>query len=236
MITQGRFTVDRTAPEAKGVCDRCGFIYRHRDLQWQYQWDGPKLQNLRLLVCDSCYDTPQENIRTIILPADPVPIMNPRSENYVQDDNPVSPLGTSIGTMTNFAGLDAAFNMGTNKPYTNSAGRLISNSSYANTVGRNWGPNVTQTLSTVSLYAPNDSPFLGTATPYKIQGSNDGVSFTDILSGTTAGTVGEVIQHSIPNGTPYQYHQINFNGDGVTKVVIAQLVMNSANQPPQGDT
>jgi hypothetical protein len=37
------------------------------------------------LVCKTCYDTPQEQLRAIVVPADPVPIINPRAPNYAQD-------------------------------------------------------------------------------------------------------------------------------------------------------
>lgn len=75
-----RASVSRTRPRAHAICDRCGFRYNHNELQWQFQWAGTKLQNLRLLVCETCLDKPQEGLRTIVLPPDPVPISNPRPE------------------------------------------------------------------------------------------------------------------------------------------------------------
>jgi hypothetical protein len=39
-----------------------------------------------MLVCETCYDTPQEQLRAIIVPADPVPIVNPRVEPYAWDE------------------------------------------------------------------------------------------------------------------------------------------------------
>ena len=39
-----------------------------------------------MLVCDPCYDTPQNQLRAIILPADPMPIVNPRTEQFAQDE------------------------------------------------------------------------------------------------------------------------------------------------------
>jgi hypothetical protein len=80
--TSGRARVSRTKPEAKGTCDRCGFLYSLNDLPFQFEWAGPRLQNLQLRVCMRCYDTPQEQLRTIILPPDPVPVLNPRIEYY----------------------------------------------------------------------------------------------------------------------------------------------------------
>jgi hypothetical protein len=40
------------------------------------------LQNTRLLVCRSCLDTPQEQLRAFVLPADPVPIVNARVQDF----------------------------------------------------------------------------------------------------------------------------------------------------------
>lgn len=75
-------SVDSRKPRAFGVCDRCGFVYNHDRLQWQYQWIGPKLQNLRILVCQTCLDAPQEQLRTLLIPADPMPIPNPRPGEF----------------------------------------------------------------------------------------------------------------------------------------------------------
>ena len=55
-------------PDAFAVCDRCGMWHNLIALRWQVEWRGTTLQNIRLLVCSSCYDTPQEQLRTIGLP------------------------------------------------------------------------------------------------------------------------------------------------------------------------
>lgn len=78
----GRARVDPTNPHTLGVCDRCSFTYNLCDLSWQYQWAGKQLQNRRILVCTTCMDIPQEQLRSIILPPDPVPVLNPRPEPY----------------------------------------------------------------------------------------------------------------------------------------------------------
>jgi hypothetical protein len=70
-------------PQAHAICDRCGFRYNWIDLKWQMDWRGAALQNIRILVCSDCYDTPQEQLRAIVVPADPTPIMNARVENFV---------------------------------------------------------------------------------------------------------------------------------------------------------
>jgi len=78
----GRARISARSPVAKGICDRCQFMFTLSDLVWQYQWQGTTLQNKRLLVCNHCLDTPQENLRVIVLPPDPVPVFNPRPERY----------------------------------------------------------------------------------------------------------------------------------------------------------
>jgi hypothetical protein len=57
-------------------------LYNHQDLNWQWQWAGLRLQNLRFLVCDRCLDIPQVQLKARIIPADPVPIMNARPEPF----------------------------------------------------------------------------------------------------------------------------------------------------------
>ena len=78
----GRARANQSKPQAHAICDRCQFTYNLVDLKWQWIWAGVKLQNIRLLVCDTCYDTPQQQLRTIILPPDPLPVINPRPEQY----------------------------------------------------------------------------------------------------------------------------------------------------------
>lgn len=83
MRRTGRAVVNPYALDASAICDRCGMRYNHSSLSWQYQWGGEQLINLKLLVCSICLDVPQEQFRTIVLPADPAPISDPRPENFV---------------------------------------------------------------------------------------------------------------------------------------------------------
>lgn len=82
----GRAFTDPSNPRAFGVCDRCAIWYNHHQLRWQFDWAGASLINKRILVCDTCYDNPQEQLRAIVLPADPTPILNPRVEPYAWDE------------------------------------------------------------------------------------------------------------------------------------------------------
>jgi hypothetical protein len=84
MRPHGRFHhVNPRHPQAKGICDRCGWAGDLNDLVWQYEWAGKTLQNLRLRVHSfQCLDEPNQQLRTINIPADPVPVKDPRPENF----------------------------------------------------------------------------------------------------------------------------------------------------------
>lgn len=82
MKSHGRARVSARNPKAFAICDRCGFLYNHVNLRWQFDWAGATLLNKRILVCQTCEDRPQEQLRAFVIPADPVPIQNPRTQNY----------------------------------------------------------------------------------------------------------------------------------------------------------
>lgn len=256
MRQHGRANISQIYPRALAVCDRCGSLYNHVDLRWQYQWRGTKLQNIKQLVCEGCLDIPQEQLRVIILPMDPVPIMNARPENYVDADNAMSALGYSpisqimggrIGNLQGGGGLDAAFDGNAYKPYWQCAANSISNSSYNNYVGINWSgmnsiaiaspsslmpPVIRHSLTSYTISAPNDRSFLGNnPTSYLVQSSpiNSplyGV-WTTISSGTTAGTAGEVITGTCTTGSE-QFHRVAFLGDSLNPITVAQVEFNVA--------
>ncbi len=264
MRPHGRAQISERAPRALAICERCQFMVNHDTLRWQMRWRGPRLQNIRLLVCPQCYDTPNENERIIVLPLDPPTIMNARPENYALADNPASYLGfdpadsfplvppnaqrgMNTGNMTFGAGVDAAFNGASNKPFAMSANLAVSNSSFQNTVGKNWAADATGTLATLpstvpaqthvvssfTLYAPNDQAFLRTgATGFQLQGSANGVTWTTLYQSTTAGTVGETVTATTTTAAPYQYHRIALQGDGVSQIGIAQAVLNISDAGP----
>jgi hypothetical protein len=57
-------------------------VYQFSDLKWQMDWRGAALMNIKILVCSDCYDTPQEQLRAIVVPADPTPIVNARVQDF----------------------------------------------------------------------------------------------------------------------------------------------------------
>jgi hypothetical protein len=78
--------VNQQNPEAFAQCDRCGFWWNRSQLLWQMQWSGTHLYNLGILVCPTCIDVPQEQLRTIILPPDPPPVINARPPNFTFEE------------------------------------------------------------------------------------------------------------------------------------------------------
>ena len=88
MRPHGKYAaVNAQDPTAFAVCDRCGFWRNRTDLVWQIEWSGVRLYNIQILVCrDRCYDTPQEQLRTIIIPPDPPPVLNARVPNFAYEE------------------------------------------------------------------------------------------------------------------------------------------------------
>lgn len=79
----GRARTSAKNPSAFGVCFRCGMWYNRKDLVFQFDWRGTSLRNLYVLVCTrTCLDVPQEQLRAIVLPADPVPVYFPSVEQF----------------------------------------------------------------------------------------------------------------------------------------------------------
>ena len=89
----GRAKTSARNPQAHAICDRCSFRYNLVDLQWQYDFRGPIQQNLRILVCKKCLDVPQEQLRAIVLPADPVPKENARPQDFIGASSDFRTLG-----------------------------------------------------------------------------------------------------------------------------------------------
>lgn len=77
---------DLTNPQGWGTSDKNGFIYNQKNLQWQLEWSGTELINKRILVGPDEYDQPNRQLGTIILPPDPVSILNARPEPYAVEE------------------------------------------------------------------------------------------------------------------------------------------------------
>lgn len=94
----GRARTSSRNPQAFAVCQRCSIWRNHADLSWQYQWAGAGLQNIRLLVCNECLDTPQDQLRSLVLPPDPLPILYALPEPFDADETGNVPVyGRPVG-------------------------------------------------------------------------------------------------------------------------------------------
>ena len=80
-----RVRVDPEAPVGASVCMRCGKWWNRPELSWQYDWNGLELVNTGLLVCPECLDQPSPSRRSVVLPPDPAPVYNVRSEPFAID-------------------------------------------------------------------------------------------------------------------------------------------------------
>ena len=94
-----RAPVSWSKPEPWAYCDRCNFQTLRSALTYQLQWGGPSLINLRLLVCCECLDKPQEQLRSIVIGPDPVPVKDPRPgfQNVEQGSTVAVPVQQIIG-------------------------------------------------------------------------------------------------------------------------------------------
>lgn len=95
----GRAKVSIKNPQAIGVCQRSGFWYQRAVLRPQYEWAGVKLQNLELYVSPEHYDTPQHQLKTIVIPADPLPVYRPFPEDFAAADAGGGDLTFDPGTL-----------------------------------------------------------------------------------------------------------------------------------------
>jgi hypothetical protein len=83
--------VNPSSPEAAAICDRCGRQFNHCDLIWQFDYRGDNLQNLGYLVCQTCLDVPQEQLRPKMVSPDPEPVLNARPPAWAAQEGAASP-------------------------------------------------------------------------------------------------------------------------------------------------
>ncbi len=104
MRPAGKYTrTDPQAPSAYGICDLCGLRFNHRDLRWNYEWAGTHIYNTHSLRCWRCADVPFELNRTILLPPDPPPIINARTENFAYEEQTIRITQRGGAPLTQFA-------------------------------------------------------------------------------------------------------------------------------------
>jgi len=71
-------SIDKSNSQALGICDRTGFIFKHKDLIKQLEWRGNRLVWTGLMVGRPYVDVPNEQLRPPPLKPDPIPVVNPR--------------------------------------------------------------------------------------------------------------------------------------------------------------
>jgi hypothetical protein len=140
--------------------------------------------------------------------------------------------GTAIGGMTAQGGVAAAFDGTNSKANVSCATSSAATSGYvlANSVGKDWGSGNSKTITRFDVYSPTDSGFIGGgggAIGYKLQGSNDNSSWTDLASGSTpSGTnVNFSVTSGITTTTAYRYHRFVLNGNGTNNTFVSQIIL-----------
>lgn len=100
----GHAITNPQSPRAFAECDACGRWWNHHKLRYKIEWQGTRLVNLRYLVCESCWDQPNQQLKSKRPPPDPIPIRDPRPSRdvYPFDTSVVtteSPPGPSVMTI-----------------------------------------------------------------------------------------------------------------------------------------
>jgi hypothetical protein len=78
----GHARTNPRAPQAFAVCDDCGAWYNRVNLYVQREWYGDNLADTGYRVCRRCLSKPQPQLKPVILPQDPIPIIDSRPERY----------------------------------------------------------------------------------------------------------------------------------------------------------
>ena len=75
--------VNRRSPSAWAICDFCGGQYNRVDLVADMQYMGREVMPTGYLVCKrTCLDRPQPQQKAIRIPPDPLPVADPRVDNF----------------------------------------------------------------------------------------------------------------------------------------------------------
>jgi hypothetical protein len=78
--------VSRRYPRAFAMCSQCNYWFNRVDLVEQMEFQGNEVRPTGFFVCTrTCYDVPQPQLSTPVLPNDPQPIRLPQFELYQED-------------------------------------------------------------------------------------------------------------------------------------------------------
>ena len=82
--------IDVKSPRSVAVCDGCGMWTMHaHSVEKMEDRGGSVPVGTNLYVCGVCDDVPNPYYSKLVLPPDPVPIKNPRPENYALNPEPM---------------------------------------------------------------------------------------------------------------------------------------------------
>jgi len=149
---------------------------------------------------------------------------------------------TTGTTPTAWTSATNAFNGTTSQPFVNCATVSPGNAGEGQFLGQDWGVGVSNVISKVVIYQPNDHAINGPgptpAETFTVYGSNDNSAWhlitiwrgNDIAAGNTSFT----IPISITETTPYRYHRVGFDSDGVNALRVAQVQFYKRNAPANG--
>ncbi len=87
----GCFVPDPYRGRAHGQCDRCNRQWALNDLQYQYDFRGDTGTKTRGRVFPEGMDKPYEGNRPVKIPPDPVPVLDPRVEPFLAEENAGTP-------------------------------------------------------------------------------------------------------------------------------------------------
>jgi len=91
--------VDINRPRPVGVDDRTGFLVYLDNMDFQTQWAGDRLVNLRILVEQPYLDQPAEFLRTFKFGPEPAPLVNARPTQYASQNQGGVPAPTNINNL-----------------------------------------------------------------------------------------------------------------------------------------
>lgn len=178
----GKFAfVDPNNPVTFAMCDRCGKWRNQPDLVWQVEWAGQHVYDIQVLVCkDTCYDIPNEQLRTIVLPPDPPPVLDARPPNFQYEEyGPVQ--STLTGNVLQGATILPVQSVDGFVAFTYVWVQL-NNANYAEMLVN--GVNGLNNTLTLSQPLPFSAPFQGSVTVSSTEPS-PGVEVFAVLSGNT---------------------------------------------------
>ena len=173
-----RARVDRRSPSAWAICDFCNKQVNRTDLVPDRQYMGTEVRPTGFLVCKfTCVDVPQPQQKAIRLPPDPLPVENPRVDNFPsgnfgftqyllgnQGQTPANPMQAYPVTKTTaLASLAALSGIATPMPYADHSATVAAS-------------NTTQTLMSanparvwLAIYSPG--PLFAISTGHAAYGS-----------------------------------------------------------------